>query len=544
MLLVDEEPEDEELQDAWGDVDGRSIDVKLVRAARKEEMEFAKKIPVYEEVELEECWNRMGKPPISTKWVDHDKGRGGETDVRSRWVARDFKGKGDKDREDLFAGMPPLEAKKALFKMAAARMKGKGTRRGKKMKIMFIDVRKAHLNGVCNEEVYVELPEEAEAPGKCGKLKRWLYGMRGAAQGWERNYTEKFEGEGLKSGKSTTAVFYNEQTETRVVVHGDDFTFLGYEDELQKIKKKMEEWYEIKLRGVLGDDPWDVKEMTILNRKVTWDGEKIVCRADDKHAKIIIEEMGLDMKSKGLSSPIVKEEDDQEEGEELSREESKHFRRVTARANYLGQDRMDLQYAVKEISREMSRPTTKGMKKLKRLARYLVEVPEVEIVFRADGEEDWMDAYSDSDWAGCKSTRKSTSGGLLCWGGCLMKSWARTQASLALSVGEAEYYATVSAAAEALGFRSLMKDLGIDLKIRIWTDSSAAKSIASRTGLGKLRHLDVRILWVQKKVREHELYMKKVKGLENPADLMTKPKDIKEGQRLANLVNVKLLKDQ
>ena len=98
VLLVDEEPEDEELQDAWDDVDGRSIDVKLVRSARKEEMEFAKKIPVCEEVELEECWNRMGKPPISTKWVDHDKGRGGETDVRSRWVARDFKGKGDKDR--------------------------------------------------------------------------------------------------------------------------------------------------------------------------------------------------------------------------------------------------------------------------------------------------------------------------------------------------------------------------------------------------------------------------------------------------------------
>ena len=56
--------------------------------------------------------------------MDHDKGRGGVPDVRSRWVARDFKEIGDKDREDLFASMPPLEAKKALFKMAAARMKG------------------------------------------------------------------------------------------------------------------------------------------------------------------------------------------------------------------------------------------------------------------------------------------------------------------------------------------------------------------------------------------------------------------------------------
>ena len=89
-------------------------------------------------------------------------------DVRSRWVARDFKEKGDKDREDLFASMPPLEAKKALFQMAAARMKGKRTRGGRRMKMLFVDVRKAHLNGICDEEVFVELPEEAEAPGKCG----------------------------------------------------------------------------------------------------------------------------------------------------------------------------------------------------------------------------------------------------------------------------------------------------------------------------------------------------------------------------------------
>ena len=280
--------------------------------------------------------------------------------------------------------------------------------------------------------------------------------------------------------------------------------------------------------------------MTILNRKVSWDGTKIIYTADDKHAKVIVEEMGLKSDSKGLTSPIVKEEDNAEV-EELSRDEAKHFRRVAARANYLGQDRPDIQCAVKEICREMSRPTTKGSGRLKRLARYLVAVPELKIEFGCDGEEEWIDAFSDSDWVGCKSSRKSTSGGLLCWGGCLMKSWSRTQATIAISVGEAEYYATVSAAAEALGFQSLMKDLGIDLKIRIWTDSSAAKSVASRTGIGKLRHLDVKMLWVQQKVRSRALYMRKIKGTDNPADLMTKPKEMKEGIRLTSLVNVKML---
>ena len=63
---------------------------------------------------------------------------------------------------------------------------------------MLIDVRKAHLNGVCDEDVFIELPVEADAPGKCGKLKRWLYGMRPAAKAWEKEYSEKLESIGFE----------------------------------------------------------------------------------------------------------------------------------------------------------------------------------------------------------------------------------------------------------------------------------------------------------------------------------------------------------
>ena len=111
-----------------------------------------------------------------------------------------------------------------------------------------------------------------------------------------------------------------------------------------------------------------------------------------------------------------------------------------------------------------------------------------------------------------------------------MNSWSRTQASISLSVGEAEYYALalISAAAEAIGFKSLLKDLGTEAKIKVWTDSAAAKSIASRKGIGKIRHLEVKYLWMQEMTRRKEVQMKKVVGSENPADILTKPKDEKD----------------
>ena len=60
-------------------------------------------------VKTAEAYEKTGKGPISTKWVDVDKFHGvGELLVRSRWVARDFKEKGEKDREDLFQCDPAV----------------------------------------------------------------------------------------------------------------------------------------------------------------------------------------------------------------------------------------------------------------------------------------------------------------------------------------------------------------------------------------------------------------------------------------------------
>ena len=119
-----------------------------------------------------------------------------------------------------------------------------------------------------------------------------------------------------------------------------------------------------------------------------------------------------------------------------------------------------------------------------------------------------------------------------------MKTWSSTQASIAQSSGEAEYYALVRAASEALGMKSIMNDLGWDCKIRLLVDSSAAKSIASRTGLGKLRHLEIKFLWLQECVRRGKVIVSKVRGEVNPADVLTKPKSLEDMRVLLNFSGI------
>ena len=104
-----------------------------------------------------------------------------------------------------------------------------------------------------------------------------------------------------------------------------------------------------------------------------------------------------------------------------------------------------------------------------------------------------------------------------------IKSYSKTQSNIALSSGEAEYYGAVKGAAILLGARSLAADLGHSYMLVLSTDASAAKGMASRTGLSsKTRHMDVQYLWLQEKVKAREISITKIQGKQNPADMLTK----------------------
>ena len=78
-------------------------------------------------------------------------------------------------------------------------------------------------------------------------------------------------------------------------------------------------------------------------------------------------------------------------------------------------------YAVKELCGGMAKPTKGHWLKLKRLGRYLIESGRTIMRYDWQGQEHEVTGYSDSDWAGCRVTRKSTSGGAIMIGGHFIK---------------------------------------------------------------------------------------------------------------------------
>ena len=428
--------------------------------------------------------------------------------------------------DQLYAPTPPLEAKKMLFSWAARKRTGPG---GGVNKLLFVDVRKAYFNAVPMREVYIKLPAEDQEDGMCGLLHRCLYGTRDAAACWEACYTKALASLGFAQGKASPCCFWNKDRQLKCVVHGDDFIVLGEEVQLRWFAQSFGKCFEIKVRGILGPDNRDEKEIRILNRIVRWTQDGIEYEADQRHAEIIIKELGLEastsVNTPGMKSVTPKgvpsDPGQRAESRELSAEMSTKYRKIGARANYLATDRGDISYATKEICRDMSNPTESSWAKLKRLGRYLRGVPRL-IEFFGEQETNHMRVYADSDWAGCIATRRSTSGGVAMLGSHQLKHWSNTQGVVALSSAEAELYGIVKAAVQGIGLQSVARDLGEEVTMELCTDSSAALGVCNRKGLGKVRHLDTNLLWVQDKIKSKSLVITKIYGEKNPADLFTK----------------------
>ncbi len=109
----------------------------------------------------------------------------------------------------------------------------------------------------------------------------------------------------------------------------------------------------------------------------------------------------------------------------------------------------------------------------------------------------------------------------------LLRTWSPTQPVVAMSSAEAEYYAMVDGAPRGLGVWSMLNELGARIQyVYLHTDSSAAKAFISRRGFGRMRHMEVKQLWLQECVKQGTIKLIKIAGNLNPADLMTKFHDL------------------
>ena len=168
----------------------------------------------------------------------------------------------------------------------------------------------------------------------------------------------------------------------------------------------------------------------------------------------------------------------------------------------------------------MSSPRNGDWAALKRVVRYLLGKPRLVWKFKWQEPPKFVSAFSDSNWAGCHDTRKSTSGACFMHGSHLIKAYSRTQSNFALSSGEAQLYGLVSTASEALGLVAMTEDFGDKSEAYLYADASAAIGVANREGLGRIRHLDTQSLWLQQALRKKRLGLGKVLGTENPSCLL------------------------
>ena len=269
---------------------------------------------------------------------------------------------------------------------------------------------------------------------------------------------------------------------------------------------------------------------------IRWLDGRIGYECDPRQIERFIAACGLDG-AKAVATPGIKAtfKELEEDSAELPSHLTTAFRGAAARGNYLAADRLDSQFACKEICRWMSRPSKHAWKALKRLCRYLAGAPRLVYVYEQQ-EVSAVDVHTDTDWAGCPLTRKSTSGGCVMVGKHCMKHWSSTQTSISLSSGEAEFAGVIRGAGQGLGYQALLKDVGVELPLRVWTDSSAAIGICSRQGLGKLRHLDTHTLWIQQAVRTKRVDLRKVDGECYPAGILTKHSISR--QRLESLITL------
>ena len=173
--------------------------------------------------------------------------------------------------------------------------------------------------------------------------------------------------------------------------------------------------YKTKVRGILGPDFHDMKAMTILNWIVEWTNAGIQYEADPRHVDLIIEELGLENAN---GSDVTRSKVDVNETDtELDHEDAYGPWSIAARLNFLAADRIDIQFASKEICRRLSSLCMSDWAKVRKLGRYLRKHTRQVLWFA------WQDVQSTSS---CTST--PTTLGARAHGGSPMEVWSCTEA--------------------------------------------------------------------------------------------------------------------
>ena len=223
----------------------------------------------------------------------------------------------------------------------------------------------------------------------------------------------------------------------------------------------------------------------------------------------------------------------------LSAELAAEYRSMVGIAMYMAQERYDLQFATKTLASCLKTPTKDAWMALGRLIGYLrfsdqfglkmkrackgCTFMESQIGVFEERSTNVLETFSDSDWSGA-GDMKSTSSAVHMLNGVVVHSTSRSQKCISLSSTEAEWYAASSSTCDGFYLQHIVEFLtrsNCD-RLHLYTDNSAVRMLSLKCGVGRLRHIKGRMLWLQEKMANGELEIKQVQTAWNVADLNTK----------------------
>ena len=507
----DEIPEidDELVGESYPEEDAESA-APITEAEKLEAMqvEFGKmdKFKTYEVVPEEQA---RGKTVLDSTWVIVRKPTGV---VKARYCLREYKR--STFRDDVYAVATTSATAKIVDYMAVQH--GYVCFTG--------DATNAFWQVPIEEEAYMDPPKEwLAAQAELGLptnvkwklLKEW-YGRRVAGTRWVEWFALKLKAAGFERC-IIAPWFYRHPKGLHAEVHMDDIYGCGPEAHVLQFKKQIEAEVIIKV-----DIHKPGSKFSHLKRVRHYaeDGRMFI-QPDPKHIDAVVKMLGL-RDCRHAATPGVPGGSQVEEGRALDEAEKKLFQSATGVLMYISPDRPDCQFSIRELQKASKAPTFKDMTALIRVARYLHGTRTEGIEFRPGGDGTILDVHSDTDWASCKRTRKSTACATIMLGGCLLHAYSRGLSMICLSSGEAEFNGGVAACSEAIFFQAILNFHGVATHVRVWLDSSAARGVFQRQGVGKIRHLEAKSLWVQEGLKRKQFELRAVGTEENTADIGTK----------------------
>ena len=316
-----------------------------------------------------------------------------------------------------------------------------------------LDIKNVFLHGDLVEEVYREQPLGFVAQGESGlmcRLRCSLYGLKQSPRAWFDRFSFVVQEFGMLHSTTDHSVFYHHNSSGQciyLVVYVDNIVIIGSnQDGIQKLKQHLFTHFQTKDLGKL---------KYFMGIEIAQSSSGVVI-SQQKYALDILEETGmLDCKpTDTLVDPNVKLVP--RHGESLGN--PGRYRRLVGKLNYLTITRPDIYFPVSVVSQFLQSPCDSHWDVVIRILRYIKSTPSQGVLYENKGHTQVV-GYTDADWAGSPTDRRSTSGYCVFIGGNLISWKSKKQHVVARSRAEAEYRAMTLATCEFIWLRHLLQKL-------------------------------------------------------------------------------------